>query len=113
MVLVQPQPQPVTTTVYARNNSNYAMGAIIFAVAITICLVSCGCWYAIICSGIGIALAASVSDVHTMQQTHNLVHVYAILEQVVCKFGASSNCSLRPRERKKQLIFGCYLYNLS
>ena len=68
MVLVQPQPQPVTTTVYARNSSDYAIGAIIFALAITVCLLACGCWHAIICSGIGIALAASVSDVRTMQQ---------------------------------------------
>ena len=66
MVVVQPQAQTVASTVYVPNNSDYAIGAIIFAVAITICLLSGGCWYAIICSAIGIALAANVSDVSTV-----------------------------------------------
>ena len=69
VVLVQPQPQVLTTTVHKPNKPNFAITeTLTFAVVITIFLVSCGCWYAIICSGIGIALAASVSDVSTLQQ---------------------------------------------
>ena len=60
-VVVTAQPAPQVHTVYRTGNSEYALPAIIFAVAITVCFLSLGCWYAIICSGIGIALAAAVS----------------------------------------------------
>jgi ascorbate-specific PTS system EIIC-type component UlaA len=61
-VVVTSQPVSQVHTVYHSGNSEYALPAIIFAVAITVCFLSLGCWYAIICSGIGIALAAAVSS---------------------------------------------------
>ena len=62
VVVVQAQPQAtVTSTVFRSGSAEFGIPALIFAVAITICLLSLGCWYAILCSGIAIALAAGVS----------------------------------------------------
>ena len=60
-MVVQAQPQPVVQTVYRTGNSEYAIPAIVFAVAVTACIFAFGCWYAILCSAIGIALAVGVS----------------------------------------------------
>ena len=65
VVVVQAQPQAtVTSTVYRTGSGEFGIPALIFAVAITICLLSLGCWHAILCSGIAIALAAGVSPPH-------------------------------------------------
>lgn len=61
-VVVTSQPTPQVHTVYHRGNSEYGLPAIIFAVAITVCFLSLGCWHAILCSAIGIALAVGVSN---------------------------------------------------
>ena len=72
-VVVTAQPVPQVHTVYRTGNSEYALPAIIFAVAITVCFLSLGCWYAIICSGIGIALAAAVSCYYKESPVSSLV----------------------------------------
>ena len=70
VVVVQPQ-TATTTTVYRTSNSDYAMGAIIFSVVVTICLFSGGCWYAVICSAIAIAFAANVSNYFILYTEYN------------------------------------------
>ena len=61
VVAAQPQHTVQTTTVYQTGSSDYGLPAVIFAVAITVCLLSLGCWWGIICSGIAIALGVGVS----------------------------------------------------
>jgi hypothetical protein len=92
-VVVTAQPQPaVHTTVYQSGNSEYGLPAIIFAVAITVCVLSLGCWWAIVCSGIAIALgvgassSASAGDMQTAKQYNSgsiVLTVFAVISAIV------------------------------
>lgn len=81
--MVQAQPQPVVQTVYHTNSSgDYGIPALIFAIITTVLIFFFGCWYALLCTGIGIALAIGVS-----LKSSYIVCVYAAMHYI--KFCAS------------------------
>lgn len=66
-VVVQAQPTPVVQTVYQPGSSGeYGLPALVFAIVVTAFIFFCGCWWALLCTGIGIALAIGVSPVYSV-----------------------------------------------
>ena len=59
-VVVIQQPQ-VVHTVRSTGTSDYGTGALVLAIGVTLFIVFCGCWWSLICSIAGIALAVNVS----------------------------------------------------
>ena len=62
VVVVQQQPQVAISRVQYTGSSDYGTGALIFAMGVTFFILFFGCWWSLICSFIGIALAANVSS---------------------------------------------------
>ncbi len=75
VVVIQQQPQAVVTTHVTQAYGDFGTGALIFAIFVTFCIFSGGCWLSLICSIIAIVFAINVSHHLTAKYRSNQYRV--------------------------------------